>query len=56
MNTLELFPVKIFTFDWDGDLDDILERCIINQKDLGGSFSATESSDLSQSYPTATFK
>lgn len=53
MDTLDIFPVNIFTFDWDGDLDDILERCIINQKDLGGSFSATESSDLSQSYPTA---
>ena len=53
MNTLELFPVKIFTFDWDGDVDDILERCIVNQKDLGGSFSARESSDLSQSDPDA---
>tara|TARA_B100000131_G_C17893023_1_gene523148 strand:+ start:102 stop:761 length:660 start_codon:yes stop_codon:yes gene_type:complete len=53
MNTLELFPVKIFTFDWGGDLDDILERCIVNQKDLGGSFSATEPRDVSQSNPDA---
>lgn len=53
MNTLELFPVKLFTFDWDGDLDDILERCIINQKDLRGSFPATEPRDLSQSDPDA---
>jgi hypothetical protein len=53
MNTLELFPVELFTFDWDGNLDDILERCILKQKYLGGSFSSTEPSDLSQSYPDA---
>ena len=53
MNTLEIFPVKIFTFDYDGDLNDILEKCIMGQKELGGSFSATEPRDVSQSYPNA---
>ena len=53
MNTLEIFPVKIFTFDYDGDLNDILEKCIMSQKELGGSFSATEPRDVSQSFPDA---
>ena len=51
MNTLEIFPTKIFTFDWDGDVHKILEKAIINQKDLGGSFAVNGSQfyDVSQS-------
>ena len=44
MDTLNIFPVNIFTFDWGGDLDDILERAILKQKSLG-----MKPSDVSQS-------
>ena len=52
MNTLELFPLEVYTFDYDGDTDDLLERAIMSTRKLGGTFNDTRI-DVSQSSPDA---